>query len=34
MTTFFGLSPMEIMILLGLGVLLFGRKLPEVGRWF
>jgi sec-independent protein translocase protein TatA len=26
------LGPMEIMILLGLGVLLFGRKLPEVGR--
>ena len=35
MTTLFGflsLSPMEMMILLGLGVLLFGRKLPEVGR--
>ena len=32
MTTFFGLSPVEMIILLGLGVLLFGRKLPEVGR--
>ena len=27
------LHPMEIMILLGIGVLLFGRKLPEVGRY-
>jgi len=27
------LSPSEIFILLGLGVLLFGRRLPEVGRW-
>jgi sec-independent protein translocase protein TatA len=26
------LGPMEIMLLLVLGVLLFGRKLPEVGR--
>jgi sec-independent protein translocase protein TatA len=24
---------MEIIVLLGLGVLLFGRKLPEVGRY-
>jgi sec-independent protein translocase protein TatA len=27
------LSPMEIIILLVIGVLLFGRKLPEVGRY-
>jgi sec-independent protein translocase protein TatA len=26
------LGYMEILILLGLGILLFGRKLPEVGR--
>jgi sec-independent protein translocase protein TatA len=29
----FSLSPMEIIILLGIGVLLFGRKLPDVGRY-
>jgi sec-independent protein translocase protein TatA len=29
----FNLSPMEILIILGLGVLLFGRKLPEVGKY-
>jgi sec-independent protein translocase protein TatA len=29
----FGLGPTEIIFLLGLGVLLFGRKLPEVGRY-
>jgi sec-independent protein translocase protein TatA len=29
----FQLSPAEIIVLLGLGVLLFGRKLPEVGRY-
>jgi sec-independent protein translocase protein TatA len=29
----FQLSPMEILIILGLGVLLFGRKLPDVGRY-
>jgi sec-independent protein translocase protein TatA len=28
----FNLSAWEIMILLGLGVLLFGRKLPEMGK--
>ncbi len=28
----FGLGPMEIGALLVLGVLLFGRRLPEVGR--
>jgi sec-independent protein translocase protein TatA len=28
----FSLSPMEIVILLGIGVLLFGSKLPAVGR--
>ncbi len=36
MTPLFGLftlTPMEILIILGLGVLLFGRKLPEVGRY-
>ncbi len=36
MTSVFGLftlSPMEIVVILGLGVLLFGRKLPEVGRY-
>ncbi len=29
---FMNMGPMEMMVLLGLGVLLFGRKLPEVGR--
>jgi len=29
----FQLSPPEIIVLLILGVLLFGRKLPEVGRY-
>jgi sec-independent protein translocase protein TatA len=29
----FGLGPMEIGAILILGVLLFGRKLPEVGRF-
>ncbi len=29
----FNLSPMELVILLGLGVLLFGKRLPEVGRY-
>jgi sec-independent protein translocase protein TatA len=35
MTPLFGftLGPQEIIILLALGVLLFGRKLPEVGRY-
>jgi sec-independent protein translocase protein TatA len=37
MTPLFGffpsLGPWEIMMLAGLGVLLFGRKLPEVGRY-
>ena len=36
MTPIFGLftlSPMEILIILGIGVLLFGRKLPDVGRY-
>jgi sec-independent protein translocase protein TatA len=28
----FNLGPMEIIILLTIGVLLFGRRLPEVGR--
>lgn len=30
---FFGLGTQEILILLVIGVLLFGRKLPEVGRY-
>ena len=30
---FFNLSPFEIMMILGIGVLLFGRKLPDVGRY-
>ena len=30
---FFNLTPMEIIIILVVGVLLFGRKLPEVGRY-
>jgi sec-independent protein translocase protein TatA len=30
---FFNLSPMEIVVLLIIGVLLFGRRLPEVGRY-
>jgi sec-independent protein translocase protein TatA len=29
----FGLGGQEILLLLVLGVLLFGRKLPEVGRY-
>lgn len=29
---FLTLNPMEIIILLGIGVLLFGRKLPEMGK--
>jgi sec-independent protein translocase protein TatA len=29
----FNLSPTEILILLGLGVLFFGKRLPEVGRY-
>ena len=29
----FGLGAQEVMILLVLGVLFFGRKLPEVGRY-
>ena len=29
----FSLSPMEIIIILGIGILLFGRKLPDVGRY-
>jgi sec-independent protein translocase protein TatA len=28
----FGLGPVEIMIVLAIGVLLFGNRLPEVGR--
>lgn len=30
---FFNLTPMELIIILVIGVLLFGRKLPEVGRY-
>jgi sec-independent protein translocase protein TatA len=30
---FFGLGTQEIVLLLLIGVLLFGRKLPEVGRY-
>jgi len=26
------IGPMELMVILGLGVLLFGKRLPEVGR--
>lgn len=29
----FGLGPMEIALVVVLGVLLFGRKLPDVGRY-
>jgi len=29
---FFSPGPMELMIILGIGVLLFGKRLPEVGR--
>jgi sec-independent protein translocase protein TatA len=28
----FQLTPVEMLVLLGLAVLLFGRKLPELGR--
>lgn len=30
---FFNLGPMEIIVILVIGVLLFGRRLPEVGRY-
>jgi sec-independent protein translocase protein TatA len=30
---FFNFNPMEILIILVVGVLLFGRRLPEVGRY-
>jgi len=30
---FFGLGPMEIALVVVLGVLLFGRKLPDIGRY-
>ncbi|MFN4258490.1 MAG: twin-arginine translocase TatA/TatE family subunit [Gemmataceae bacterium] len=36
MTSLFGLfqlGPQEILLILAVGVLLFGRKLPEVGRY-
>ncbi len=33
MLALFTLNPLEMVIILGLGVLLFGRKLPEVGRY-
>src|SRR5713101_923571 len=29
---FFELSPIHLLILLGIGILLFGKRLPEVGR--
>ena len=30
---FFNLGPQEMLILLIIGILLFGRKLPEIARW-
>lgn len=30
---FFNLGPMEMVILLVVGVMIFGRRLPEVGRY-
>ncbi len=36
MTSILGLgwlSPMDMILILGVGVLLFGRKLPEVGKY-
>jgi sec-independent protein translocase protein TatA len=32
MFAFLGLGPQELILLLVLGVLLFGRKLPDIGR--
>ena len=33
MTLFAFLSPMQLLVLGGLGVLIFGRKLPELGKY-
>lgn len=33
LTGFFQLGPMEMIILLVVGVMIFGRRLPEVGRY-
>lgn len=33
LTGFFNLGPMEMIILLVVGVMIFGRRLPEVGRY-
>jgi sec-independent protein translocase protein TatA len=30
---FFTVSPMMMIVMLGLGVLLFGRRLPEIGKY-
>jgi hypothetical protein len=32
MLAFLGLTPMELLVILVVGVLLFGKKLPDVGR--
>ncbi len=28
----FNIGPMELVVILGIGILLFGKRLPEVGR--
>jgi sec-independent protein translocase protein TatA len=30
---FGSLGPMEMVLIMGLGLLLFGKRLPEIGQW-